>query len=201
MFPTHLNQEYKKRRQCLCSHPKATPRPSLRCNYIGFWLNVKNKASGTQPHEPATNACGKVKLHLCRLFREFSTESGSINLVYVNESGFITIRECKLWRNPEARRKVVGQILDYAKDLAKWDYSKFEVKCLKARKERDKSLFQRVEEFYPEAEEATFIDNLQNNLNKGRFLLTIIGDGIRTSMEELTNFIHRNRNLNFTDNE
>ena len=40
--------------------------------------------------------------------RELSTESGSIDLVYVNESGFITIGECKLWRNPEARRKVIG---------------------------------------------------------------------------------------------
>ncbi len=130
--------------------------------------------------------------------RELSTESGSIDLVYVNEYGFITIGECKLWRNPEARRKVVGQILDYAKDLAKWDYSKFEVECLRARKERNKSLFQIVEGFYPEAEEATFIDNLQNNLNKGRFLLTIIGDGIRANMEELTHFIHRNGNLNFT---
>jgi len=34
----------------------------------------------------------------------------------LNDSGF-TIGECKLWRNPEARRKAVGQVLDYAKDL------------------------------------------------------------------------------------
>lgn len=130
--------------------------------------------------------------------RELPTKSGYIDLVYVNESGFITIGECKLWRNPGSRRKVVGQILDYAKDLAKWDYSRFERECLKAREERGKSLFQIVEEFYPEAEEATFVDNLQNNLNKGRFLLAVIGDGIRANMEELTNFIHRNGNLNFT---
>jgi len=130
--------------------------------------------------------------------RELSTESGSIDLVYVNEYGFITIGECKLWRNPEARRKVVGQILDYAKDLAKWDYSKFERECLKARKENRKTLFQIIQEFYPDIEEASFIDNLQNNLNKGRFLLTIIGDGIRGNMEELASYIHRNGNLNFT---
>ena len=130
--------------------------------------------------------------------RELSTESGSIDLVYVNEYGFITIGECKLWRNPEARRKVVGQILDYAKDLAKWDYSKFEKKCLKARKENAKNLFEIIQEFYPEIDEASFIDNLQSNLKKGRFLLTIIGDGIRENMEELANYIHRNGNLNFT---
>ena len=130
--------------------------------------------------------------------RELGTESGSIDLVYVNEYGFITIGECKLWRNPEARRKVVGQVLDYAKDLAKWDYSKFEKECLKARKENNKSLFEIIQEDYPETEEASFIDNLQNNLKKGRFLLTIIGDGIRGNMEELANYIHRNGNLNFT---
>jgi len=130
--------------------------------------------------------------------RELSTESGSIDLVYVNEYGFITIGECKLWRNPEARRKVVGQILDYAKDLAKWDYSKFEKECLKARKENRKTLFEIIQEFYPDIDEASFIDNLQSNLKKGRFLLTIIGDGIRGNMEELANYIHRNGNLNFT---
>ena len=112
--------------------------------------------------------------------------------------GFITIGECKLWRNPEARRKVIGQVLDYAKDLAKWDYSKFEKECLKARKENGKSLFEIIQEFYPEIEESSFIDNLQSNLIKGRFLLTIIGDGIRGNMEELAKYIHRNGNLNFT---
>lgn len=52
--------------------------------------------------------------------RELSVASGSVDLIYVNESGFITVGECKLWRNPEARRKVVGQILDYAKDISRW---------------------------------------------------------------------------------
>jgi hypothetical protein len=129
---------------------------------------------------------------------ELSTNSGAIDLIFVNEDGFITIGECKLWRNPEARRKVVGQVLDYAKDIAKWNYSKFENECLKARKELNGNLFKIVQDYYPELEEASFIDNLQSNLKKGRFLLTIIGDGIRENMEELSDYIHRNGNLNFT---
>jgi len=130
--------------------------------------------------------------------KELSTNSGSVDLIYVNEYGFITIGECKLWRNPEARRKVIGQILDYAKDLAKWDYTKFETECLKARKKSDKSLFEIIQEYYPEIEESNFIDNVQTNLKKGRFLLAIIGDGIRENVEELANYLHRNENLNFT---
>lgn len=42
--------------------------------------------------------------------KELATKSGSVELVYLNEYGFITIGECKLWRNPEARRKVVGYL-------------------------------------------------------------------------------------------
>ena len=54
--------------------------------------------------------------------RELSCPSGSMDLVFVNEYGFIAIGECKLWRNPEARSKVVGPILEYAKDMSNWDY-------------------------------------------------------------------------------
>jgi len=130
--------------------------------------------------------------------RELSTKSGYIDLIYLNDSGFITIGECKLWRNPESRRKAVGQVLDYAKDISSWDYSKLERDCLKARKDNKSSLYEIIHEYYPELEESTFIDNVQKNLKKGRFLLAIIGDGIRENMEELVEYIHRNGNLNFT---
>jgi hypothetical protein len=130
--------------------------------------------------------------------RELTVDSGSIDLVYVNELGFITIGECKLWRNPEARRKVIGQVLDYAKDLSKWDYSKFEKECLKSRNNAENSLYDILQQGNPDVDEALFIDNIQKNLKRGRFLLAIIGDGIRENMEELAAYIHQNANLNFT---
>ena len=130
--------------------------------------------------------------------RELATESGYADLLYINADGFITIGECKLWRNPEARRKVVGQILDYAKDLSKWNYSKFESECLKAGKYSKKSLFEIISKDQPDIEETEFIDNVQKNLEKGRFLLLIIGDGIQENMEDLVNYIHRSGNLHFT---
>ena len=73
--------------------------------------------------------------------RELQTESGSCDLIYLNDDGFITVGECKLWRNPEARRQAIGQVLDYAKDLCKWSYVKFEQECLKARKASASSLY------------------------------------------------------------
>ena len=54
--------------------------------------------------------------------RELSVPAGSIDALYVNALGRLTLCEFKLWRNPQARREVIGQILDYAKDLASWSY-------------------------------------------------------------------------------
>jgi hypothetical protein len=44
---------------------------------------------------------------------ELSTPAGPIDNFMVTSSGLPVLVECKLWRNPEARREVVGQILDY----------------------------------------------------------------------------------------
>lgn len=130
--------------------------------------------------------------------QELTTPSGSCDLIYLNENGFITIGECKLWRNPEARRKVVGQILDYAKDIAQWNYQQFETACLKARNKDETSLFEIVQAYFPDLEEHEFIDSVQNNLSRGRFLLLIIGDGIRENMEELVDYLQSYNQLNFT---
>lgn len=129
--------------------------------------------------------------------RELQTESGACDLIYLNEDGFITIGECKLWRNPEARRQVVGQVLDYAKDLCKWTYAKFEQECLKARKEAH-SLYSIVAAETPDLDERKFIDHVQRNLSLGRFLLLIIGDGIRENMEGLVQYIQGQGGLHFS---
>lgn len=43
-------------------------------------------------------------------------------MLYVTPTGRLAVVEAKLWRNPEARRKVIAQILDYAKELSRWSY-------------------------------------------------------------------------------
>lgn len=54
--------------------------------------------------------------------RELSLPAGKADALYINHLGRITLTEFKLWSNPEARRVVIAQILDYAKDLASWGY-------------------------------------------------------------------------------
>jgi hypothetical protein len=51
------------------------------------------------------------------LAREVQTKHGPIDNLLVTPEGNIVLVEVKLWRNPEARRKVVAQALDYASCL------------------------------------------------------------------------------------
>ncbi len=51
---------------------------------------------------------------------------------------------------------------------------------------------------FPDLIESDFIDKVQKNLKRGRFLLLIIGDGIRENMEDLVEYIQGNAGMNFT---
>ena len=73
----------------------------------------------TIPHH--TECSPTTTAHNARL--QLYTTAGYVNALYINELGRLILAEFKLWRNPQARREVIGQILDYTKELASWEYS------------------------------------------------------------------------------
>ena len=129
---------------------------------------------------------------------ELSTPAGPLDILYVTPTGRIVIAETKLWRNPEARRKVVAQILDYAKELSKWSYEDLQREVSKSLGRKGNVLFEIINDTYPDLDEAMFVDEVAKSLKQGRFLLLIIGDGIREGTENLTEFIENSGNLDFT---
>ena len=133
--------------------------------------------------------------------REIMTPVGPIDVLYVTPEGRVAVLEAKLWRNPEARRKVIGQILDYAKELSHWTYETLDAAVRSARR-RDqgnaRSLFEVVREMHPQLDEAQFIDSVSRSLRKGDLLLVIAGDGIRENVGAITNFIEDHGTLHFT---
>lgn len=127
--------------------------------------------------------------------RELPTRAGPADLLLLNRTGLPTIVECKLWRNPEARRKVVAQVLDYAKELTALQYSDLEAAVGRALgRETDLAALIGVE---GERELPRFIDRVSLNLRRGRFFLLIVGDGIRQGTEELVEYLQRHAHLNF----
>lgn len=136
------------------------------------------------------------------LVRELPTAAGPLDLLYMNSKGFLTLAETKLWRNPEARRSVVAQIIDYAKEMALWSYEDLVGALWKAgmKSESDPliELFRELEG--DEFDERRFIDQVSSNLRQGRSLLLIIGDGIQEGVEAMASFLQQTPQLGFNLN-
>jgi hypothetical protein len=60
--------------------------------------------------------------------------SGSLDNVFVTSTGGIVLVEAKLWRNPQARREVVAQAMEYAGAVFRMNYEEFERTVRKARR-------------------------------------------------------------------
>jgi hypothetical protein len=133
---------------------------------------------------------------LIPLCREMRTAVGPLDLLFVNKQGLLTIVECKLWRNPEARRSVVGQILDYAQEIHRYDFDELNRRIQKARKD-GKGLFDIAAEKSEDLDEAGFVDAVSRNLRLGRFLLLVVGDGIREDVENISSYLQDHATLNF----
>jgi hypothetical protein len=129
---------------------------------------------------------------------ELNTPAGPLDALYVTPTGRLVILEAKLWRNPEARRKVVAQILDYAKEFSRWDYEDLQRETSRRLGRKGNALYELVAEQHPDVEEAQFVDEVQQSLKLGRFLLMILGDGIREGAAAIADFIGSVGSLEFT---
>ncbi|WP_420449047.1 hypothetical protein [Candidatus Palauibacter sp.] len=125
---------------------------------------------------------------------ELATRAGSADALYLTPTGRIILAEFKLWRNPGARREVVGQILDYARVLASWDYDDLE-RAVRNRTKR--SPFDIVSDAHGGVQEQAFVDNVARRLKRGEFLLLIIGDGIREGVEDIVSYVQEHSGLRF----
>ena len=106
--------------------------------------------------------------------------------------------ECKLWRNPEGRRQVVSQILDYAKELSRWSSSDLQREVSRRLKRDGNPVLEMVRAVKPEVDEMQFNDALTANLRRGRFLLLIVGDGIREGVEAIAEYLQVHAGLHFS---
>lgn len=117
---------------------------------------------------------------------------GASSLVYldilaVTPRGRLVLVECKLWRNPQARREVVAQILEYAALLRRWSFSDLTAK-LKANlgTAEQNPIFEAVRRPFPGVDEARLTDGVSRSLERGSFDLLVVGDGIRSDLAAIS---------------
>jgi hypothetical protein len=129
---------------------------------------------------------------------ELNMLAGPIDNSMVTPSGLPVLVECKLWRNPEARREVVSQILDYAKELSRRSSSDVQREVSHRLKRDGNPLLDIVRKVDPEIDEREFNDALTKNLRRGRFLLLIVGNGIREGVEAIAEYLRLHAGLRFS---
>jgi len=135
---------------------------------------------------------------LVAVCRELPCPAGYIDNVFVTPEGYLVFVECKLWRNTEARRKVIAQVLDYAKDIAGWQYDDLASAINSANKtNHDNPLYECVKDHPEASDEIEFVDRVSRNLRFGRHLLLIVGDGIQENLVSLVEHVQGHMGLQF----
>jgi hypothetical protein len=136
---------------------------------------------------------------LVPLCTELRTDAGPIDAVFINEHGRLTIIECKLWKNSQARREVVAQSLDYVSALNRWTYADLQRQVSAAVGKQGNVPYELVRRHTgPRLREPEFIDAAARSLREGRILVLLAGDGIREGVQSLTELVSRNASKAFT---
>jgi hypothetical protein len=122
---------------------------------------------------------------------------GFVDVLLADERGRLVVVECKLWRNPQARREVVGQILDYARELSRYGYEDLQRQISIATKRTGNVLYALARDAGSTLEEAAFVDRVARDLTAGRFLLLIVGDGIAEGTRRIGEYLRDQPGLAF----
>jgi len=127
--------------------------------------------------------------------REVAVPSGIIDNLYLSTDGCPVIVETKLWRNPQARREVLSQTLDYVKDIVQKDFDWFEqqwsVHCSRQNREASELLSELNRLSEEEINPSFVVDGVNRALARGDVIAMIVGDGIETRLQELVSHLCR----------
>ncbi|MDG1417576.1 MAG: hypothetical protein P8P99_07240 [Maricaulis sp.] len=116
--------------------------------------------------------------------RELGTDAGFIDNLFVTPSGGIILAECKLMKNPQMRREVIAQTLDYTASLQRMGLQELEAAISKTTNGSITSLWSLVSKV-TDLDENEFNDAVTRNLRRGRILGVIVGEGMREETERL----------------
>lgn len=125
--------------------------------------------------------------------REVGVPSGSIDLLLLDSTGHLWVVEVKLDKNPEARKKVVGQVLAYASDVATWTRDDLEEVAdfyLESRKTGPSSLQELLIAAIGEDEADTLLDTTVTRLHRGDLTALVAVDELNTVLRRLVEFVN-----------
>ncbi len=116
------------------------------------------------------------------------TGTGYLDLLLVDDVGTLTLVECKLRKNPQIRREVVGQILAYASGLQRMSYLQVTDAFSKAALV---PLLDAVQQSSGGAvDPVRFEQSVSKALSEGRFRLVVAVDEITEELKGIVEFLN-----------
>lgn len=155
------------------------------------------KILGASPHLIPVGELGGGRKPILVAVREGGLPgSGSTDLIGVDENGNITVVETKLAKNEEIKRKVIGQILEYAAYLWQKPFDEFSDIFYQKLGSRLIDCMEKAEKENKEWSAEEFRDAVEANLKNGAFALFIVVDEINEELRRIIEFL---KSKNFVD--
>ena len=171
-------------------HGAGASEPSIDESSVRDWIFGN---PGCIPMNSIRPGAGDLVAVCCEFPLRKSGSSVRIDMFGVTRHGHPVLVECKLWRNPQARREVIAQILEYAALLRRLSYSDLTA-TLKSHSgftdaldnrhglssKSPNPLYDLVAKVSGRAgTETEFTDTVASCLERGEIELIVAGDGIR----------------------
>lgn len=130
---------------------------------------------------------------------EWPAGTGAADVILIGSDAVLTIVETKLKRNPEARREVIAQLLEYAAYITEWTIYEIQRRAddfLKSEQctsdFRDKSFNEILQSFAEESDETveSFKGKVEQNLRQGRVRLIVAVDEVGEHAQKIVNFVN-----------
>ncbi|PIE15271.1 MAG: hypothetical protein CSA68_08005 [Rhodobacterales bacterium] len=119
-----------------------------------------------------------------------------LDLFGITVEARLVLIECKFWRNPQARREVIAQALEYASLLRNWSYSDLSVRLQHSLGMKSANpLFEAYQKAGGALDEAVFHDRIARALRAADFLVIIAGDGIREDVLAIAEHLNQNSGM------
>ena len=115
--------------------------------------------------------------------------AGSSDIVLVYSDGTLAIIECKLAKNPEMKREVIGQVLDYASALKAWTFADLDLATKKCH--GGKSLIEILERALVRGagwNSLAFKEEITSTLASGTFRLGIVTDQMNSDLHRILEY-------------
>lgn len=126
------------------------------------------------------------------LRREMPVGSWSLDHLYVDQFGVLTLVETKLIQNPESRRDVIGQIVEYASNAQKaWGNGRARQHAAEFWNKKGQELGDVLQERFPDANLDQLWRDVEENLRLGRIRLLIAADTLRPEVRRMIEYLNQ----------